>query len=167
MSDEELGLVSRAAAAAGLALGAWLVEAGVAAARAAAEGPGQPVGRESAPLGLALLRAELAEDRRVLRNVGGNLNDVARAANATGEVAAETVAVLGLVSRAVRRVDDTVDRVVGVVQAADVAGVGQRRRQVRTAGATPVATRPSVAARARRDGRDSGDSGVGQSGGRS
>jgi hypothetical protein len=58
-----------------------------------------------------MLRAEVAEARRVLTNVGGNLNDVARHANSTGEIAAETERVLGLVARAVRRVEDAVGHV--------------------------------------------------------
>ena len=48
---------------------------------------------------------ELADSRRVLRNVGGNLNQVARVVNATGVPPRETERVLHLVDRAVHRVD--------------------------------------------------------------
>ena len=44
---------------------------------------------------------ELADARRLVRNVGGNLNDVAKHANATGEIHAGTRQVLGMVARAV------------------------------------------------------------------
>ncbi|WP_224389087.1 MobC family plasmid mobilization relaxosome protein [Pseudonocardia sp. ICBG1293] len=66
------------------------------------------------------LRSELMEDRRVLRNVGGNLNDVARVANSDGVVDASAGRVLELVSRAVERIDATVvavDEQVGVERA--------------------------------------------------
>jgi hypothetical protein len=56
---------------------------------------------------------ELQENRRVLTNIGGNLNDVAKAANSTGEienpVAAETV--LRLVRNLVRSTDETITKV--------------------------------------------------------
>jgi len=51
------------------------------------------------------LRAELMEARRVLTNVGGNLNDVARHANSTSEVHEATGRVLELVARVVARVE--------------------------------------------------------------
>ncbi|MEU4673900.1 hypothetical protein AB0F91_39590 [Amycolatopsis sp. NPDC023774] len=56
---------------------------------------------------------ELREARRVMTNIGGNLNDVAKAANSTGEienpVAAETV--LRLVRNVVRSADETITKV--------------------------------------------------------
>ena len=59
------------------------------------------------------LIAELRQHRRVLTNIGGNLNDVARAANSTGSienpVAAETV--LRLVSNVVRDGDELIRRI--------------------------------------------------------
>ena len=48
---------------------------------------------------------ELADARRLVRNIGGNLNDVAKQANATGEIHAATRQVLGMVARAVTRVE--------------------------------------------------------------
>jgi hypothetical protein len=52
--------------------------------------------------------AELVEHRRVLHNVGGNLNDVSRHANSTGELHAATARVQDLVARAVEKVERTV-----------------------------------------------------------
>ncbi|WP_170918217.1 MULTISPECIES: plasmid mobilization relaxosome protein MobC [unclassified Pseudonocardia] len=46
------------------------------------------------------LRSELMEDRRVLRNIGGNLNDIARVANTDG-----------VLESTVERVDRTVAEV--------------------------------------------------------
>ncbi|WP_139317239.1 MULTISPECIES: hypothetical protein [unclassified Pseudonocardia] len=66
------------------------------------------------------LRAELMEDRRVLRNVGGNLNDIARVANVDGVVEVSAGRVLDLVGRAVERIDASVavvDEQVGVERA--------------------------------------------------
>lgn len=59
------------------------------------------------------LLSELAQQRRVLTNVGGNLNDVAKVANATGAienaVAAQTV--LRLVRNVVLGTDEVIRRV--------------------------------------------------------
>jgi hypothetical protein len=44
-----------------------------------------------------VLHAELMDGRRILRNVGGNLNDVARHANSTREVHQETRRIEALV----------------------------------------------------------------------
>ncbi|WP_018685329.1 hypothetical protein [Actinokineospora enzanensis] len=59
------------------------------------------------------LFAELQENRRVLTNIGGNLNDVAKAANSTGEienpVAADTV--LRLVRNVVLATDELMAKV--------------------------------------------------------
>jgi hypothetical protein len=102
LSDFEAAAVHAAAARAGLDVAAWLGEAGLAQATRG-RGPASSWG----PVMQALMgaQAELAEARRVLRNVGGNLNDVAAHANATGEIHAATGRVLGLVARAVARVD--------------------------------------------------------------
>lgn len=58
------------------------------------------------------LIAELWQNRRVLTNIGGNLNQLARVANATGAVpngaAARTV--LGLVRRVVHGTDELIGR---------------------------------------------------------
>lgn len=104
-SDIEMALVKTAAVRAGVSDASWLGEAGVRAAEsvpwpASAWGP---VMQE-----LMGLRAELMENRRILRNVGGNLNDVARHANSTGELHEGTQRVEALVSRVVERIDKTV-----------------------------------------------------------
>jgi hypothetical protein len=96
--------VAAAAARAGQSQASWLGEAGVRAAAVA----GPPTQWGSVMQELMVLRAELMEHRRVLRNVGGNLNDVARHANATGELHGATGRVQDLVARAVERVDAAV-----------------------------------------------------------
>ena len=63
-------------------------------------------------------RAEVMETRRVLRNIGGNLNDVAKHANATGELHVATARVLELVARAVARTDEAVGHVAALTAAA-------------------------------------------------
>ncbi len=135
MSAAERAVVEVAAVRSGMAVGAWLGVAAVRSAEVAAAGGDDAVGdaaggsgvsARSAGLsgarmqGLMGLRAELMEDRRVLRNVGGNLNDIARVANTDGVVEVSTSRVLDLVSRAVERIDATVaavDEQVGVVRA--------------------------------------------------
>ena len=54
---------------------------------------------------------ELADARRILRIAGGNLNDVARHANSTGELHQATAVVQARVARAVERVEQTVAEV--------------------------------------------------------
>ncbi|WP_075334416.1 plasmid mobilization relaxosome protein MobC [Pseudonocardia sp. Ae717_Ps2] len=57
------------------------------------------------------LRSELMEDRRVLRNIGGNLNDIARVANTDGVLESTVGQVVAMVARLVERVDRTVAEV--------------------------------------------------------
>jgi hypothetical protein len=136
-SAEELAAVRAAAAREGMAPRAWVGEVVC----EVAEGllrPGPEAVDRATLRQLLVLLEELGEVRRVLRNVGGNLNDVARAANSTGEVAAETVVVEQLVARVVGSVDEVVGRVAGWSRA--VAG---RRGPGRVAAevATPQASR--------------------------
>jgi hypothetical protein len=86
---------------------AWLGEVGV---RAAQPPPPAPV---LAPViqRLMNLHAELMDGRRILRNVGGNLNDVARHANSTREVHQETRRIEALVESVVQRLDETVSSI--------------------------------------------------------
>lgn len=108
LSDEELAAVRVAAARDGLAEASWLGDAGVRAARTPvvpAAGWGEVMQQ------LFMLRAELMEHRRVLRNVGGNLNDVARHANSTGELHVSTTRVQALVGRVVAAVEVVVGQV--------------------------------------------------------
>ncbi|OLL70022.1 MULTISPECIES: hypothetical protein [unclassified Pseudonocardia] len=114
LSTPEYVAVHAAAVRADTSDAAWLGEAGVAAARPAASSPGGPPrGWGESMQALMAARAELAEDRRVLRNVGGNLNDLAQAANSGSGVAAETERVLGLVERAVERIGGLVRYLMG------------------------------------------------------
>jgi hypothetical protein len=62
--------------------------------------------------------AELMETRRILRNVGGTLNDVARHVSSTGQIAAQTRRVQVLVARTVQRVDVVVAGLQGQLGAA-------------------------------------------------
>ena len=93
LSEREMALIGGMAARECLAVSAWLGEAGVRAATqpvdAAAPGPGLGM-RE-----VLAVHVGLVDLRRILRNVGGNLNDVARHANVTGTLAAETSEVGG------------------------------------------------------------------------
>jgi methyl-accepting chemotaxis protein len=57
------------------------------------------------------LHAELMDGRRILRNVGGNLNDVARHANSTREVHQEIRRIEALVESVVQRLDETVSSI--------------------------------------------------------
>lgn len=117
-SELELAKVTAAAARADVAPGAWLGEAAVRAADAGVPGPVAgwgPVMQE-----LMVLRGELADARRILRIAGGNLNDVARHANSTGELHQATAVVQARVARAVEQVEQTVaevDRRLGEVRA--------------------------------------------------
>lgn len=108
-TDTEWAAITVAAAADGMTPGAWVAQIAFTEARRANAGDlldGRAV---------AELRAELREHRRVLTNIGGNLNDVARVANSTGalENAAQAAAVL----RLVRHVVQSSDQLVGELQA--------------------------------------------------
>ena len=102
LSDLELAAVTVAAARAGRAVSAWVGEAAFAAATR-----GRGPARSWAGMMQALMMAsqELADARRLVRNVGGNLNDVAKHANSTGQTHAGTRQVLGMVARAVARIE--------------------------------------------------------------
>ncbi len=149
LSTVERVVVEAAAVRAGMAVGAWLGSAGVRSAEADAAGAGAGGGgvavgsARSAGLSgarmqaLMGLRAELMEDRRVLRNVGGNLNDIARVANTDGVVEVSAVRVLDLVSRVVERIDATVvavDEQVGVERAVVRARARSRAQRDRGSG---------------------------------
>lgn len=112
-----MATVKAAARRAGLSDASWVGEVSVA---AAAQPRPAAVPHEwgQAMQGLMSLRAELMEDRRVLRNVGGNLNDVARHANTDGVVHDATARVLEMVFRAVVRIETTVDELDKQVAAA-------------------------------------------------
>jgi hypothetical protein len=106
-TDDEWAAIVQVAALSAMRPGAWAQQAAYDAARSRLRGATQERGA------IDELVAELRQHRRVLTNIGGNLNDVARAANATGTienlVAAQTV--LRLVRNVVAGVDELVRRI--------------------------------------------------------
>lgn len=108
LSEAEYAAIHAAAIHAGQADGSWLGEVGSrSATHPHAAGPPREWGE--ALQSLMSVRGELAEDRRVLRNVGGNLNDVARHANSGPELHEATARVVAMVERAVTRIDATLE----------------------------------------------------------
>jgi hypothetical protein len=103
-SDSEWAVIVVAAALDGRPPNAWAQQAAYEAAVQASRGA--TTDRDA----VFALEAELRQHRRVLTNVGGNLNDVARVANATHEiaVASATQSVLRLVGNVVRASDTLV-----------------------------------------------------------
>ncbi|MEU0529180.1 hypothetical protein [Amycolatopsis tolypomycina] len=104
-TDIEWAAITVAAAADGMRPGAWVAQIAYNEARRANAGDLLD-GRA-----IAELRAELRQHRRVLTNIGGNINDVARVANSTGalEHAAQAAAVLRLVRNVVQSSDQLVE----------------------------------------------------------
>jgi hypothetical protein len=145
-SEQELAEVSAAAERAGLAVGAWVGQEIVRVARGVKRSAPAPVWRESAQ-DLMRLEAELMEHRRVLRNVGGNLNDVARWANSTGELHAATAHVQDLVAKAVEKVEQTVAQVsdLAVTTMIAVVATPATAADLSTSVAAPVATAATMA----------------------
>jgi hypothetical protein len=134
LSEWEMALVRSAAGRQGMATSAWLGEVGAReAARGSDDGDGMPATPGAFLQRLMCARAELMDSRRVLRNVGGNLNDVARHANSTGRLAVETGQVQALVARAVTRVDVAVADLAGLLAAAQRAQLRATRRTQRPA----------------------------------
>ena len=68
----------------------------------------------------------LMDLRRLLRNIGGNLNDVARHANSTGTLPPETQQVQAIVARRVLQIDPVLATLLEVL---DAAGVRAPRRR--------------------------------------
>jgi hypothetical protein len=106
-TDEEYAVIRAAASAARMRPGAWAQQA----AYRAALDRGQD--RRCSCAGSGSLLEELRQQRRVLTNVGGNLNDLARVANSTGAVheLRAIAVVLRLVANVVRSCDDVIGRV--------------------------------------------------------
>lgn len=112
-SDAEWDRIVAAAALAKKRPGAWVAEVAHDTARERLRGVS--AGRHA----LEELADQVRAMRNVLANIGGNLNDVARHANATHEVAtirAQAEAVLRVVRRVVARADETLGEVVGVLR---------------------------------------------------
>lgn len=100
-TDTEWAAIAVAASREAMTPGAWAQDAAYDAAVRANVGP------VADPSTVGLLLEELRQHRRVLTNVGGNLNDVARVANSTSELttAAAALATLALVRRVVSASD--------------------------------------------------------------
>ncbi|WKK14788.1 MULTISPECIES: hypothetical protein [Rhodococcus] len=104
---EEVALIERASTARGLRAGAYVAAAAVDAATMATTpvGVGVGVGVADAEQ-VRELTAEVRELRRLLGNVAGNLNDVAKRANSGGELGPHADAVLAHTRRMNTRIDD-------------------------------------------------------------
>lgn len=94
----------------GMAVGAWIGQASVRAARTGVMPASTPGETMQALMGV---RAEVMEDRRLLRNIAGNVNDIARHANTIGTFPPTWTA------RALAQVDEASDRIVRLVQQLD------------------------------------------------
>jgi len=107
-TTEELAVIELASARRGLRPGAFIAATAVEAARsitsADSDRPGA-VDHAAAAHELREFTGEVRELRRLLGNVAGNLNDVARHANSTGEVGANADAVLDYTRRMNTRID--------------------------------------------------------------
>jgi hypothetical protein len=103
-SDIEWAVIVQVAAVAGMKPAAWAQQAAYEAALREHLGKGTDRGAVTA------LTQELREHRRVLTNVGGNLNDVAKVANSTGKIenANAAATVLRLVANVVRTADTVI-----------------------------------------------------------
>lgn len=97
-----------------LAPGAWVADTAVKA--ALGELRPLPADWSTQVRELMSYRAELMDERRILRNIGGNLNDVARHANTYGTIHDATAQVLRLVAGTVARIDTTVTHLDDVVR---------------------------------------------------
>lgn len=108
LSGEELAVIEVASARAGLRRGAFIAAAAVRSARAAVNQDQAPEGAKPVALDVSEA-AETLDQLRTLRrltgNLAGNVNDIARHANSTGELAPETAAVLEYLRTFNRRLD--------------------------------------------------------------
>jgi hypothetical protein len=94
--DAEIATIREAAVGEGVSVGAWCSSVSLRAAREQV----QPLDAD-----WRLVMRELMALRRQARTIGGLLNQVAAASNATGELAAQAGRVLGMVERIVADVD--------------------------------------------------------------
>jgi hypothetical protein len=102
-SDAEWAVIVHAAAAAGMKPGPWAQRA---AHRAAIQDQPHHHGLDQR---IEALLAELRQHRRVLTNIGGNLNNLARAANTTGTLTLTNPLAVQAVLRLVRNVVGAAD----------------------------------------------------------
>lgn len=102
-TPDEYALIEQASAHRGLKAGAFIAATAVEAAKAMTAGAED---RTTATVHeLRGVAAEVRELRRLLGNVAGNLNDVARHANSTGELGGNADAVLDFTRRMNTRID--------------------------------------------------------------
>ena len=102
-TPDEYALIEQASTMRGLKSGAFIAASAVETAKAMTTGSG-----ENAPATVHELRgvpAEVRELRRLLGNVAGNLNDVARHANSTGQLGGNADAVLEFTRRTNTKID--------------------------------------------------------------
>lgn len=102
-TPEENALIEQASARRGLRPGAYVSAAAVEMAKA--ETSGATAESPATTQDLRELAAEVRELRRLLGNVAGNLNDVARHANSTGELGQNAEAILDYTRRTNTRID--------------------------------------------------------------
>lgn len=108
-TPEESLLVEQASTRRGLKPGAFVAATAVEAAKVITYDGGGAAAPSNHPAAIHELRefaAEVRELRRLLGNVAGNLNDVARHANSTGELGENADAVLAYTRRMNTRIDD-------------------------------------------------------------
>ena len=97
--------VQRAADQEGLTPGAWVA----AVATTVASRPVSSASMVQKHPELEGLRSELLAVRRLATNISGNLNDVAKYANSTGELKGEVVAMMEFIRKLARRMDRVIE----------------------------------------------------------
>jgi hypothetical protein len=126
LSESELAQITGMAAREGLGVSAWLGQAGVRlAARHGTAGESTMRGGPGVQAVMVTYQG-LMDVRRILRNIGGNLNDVARHANSTGTLPVETRQVQAIVARRVLQIDPVL---AALLEALDAVGVRVARRR--------------------------------------
>jgi len=126
LSESELAQITGMAAREGLGVSAWLGQAGVRlAARHGTAGESTMRGGSGVQAVMVTYQG-LMDVRRILRNIGGNLNDVARHANSTGTLPAETRQVQAMVARRVLQIDPVL---AALLEALAAVGVRVARRR--------------------------------------
>lgn len=107
-SLEEVSALQLAATRDNMAVGAWIADAATRVACSETIPVSTPGETMQALMGV---RSEVTEDRRLLRNIAGNLNDVARHANSTEEIPPQwPTRVLVEVEKATGRIEALVQR---------------------------------------------------------
>src|SRR3954466_6134755 len=126
LSESELAQITGMAGRDGLGVSAWLGQAGVrVAARHGTVGESTMRGGSGVQAVMVTYQG-LMDVRRILRNIGGNLNDVARHANSTGTLPVETRQVQAMVARRVLQIDPVL---AALLEALDAVGVRVARRR--------------------------------------